>query len=188
LDIQRDYLQAVKQHCDLSSPERQALVQDWEGVLDDLSRDVMLCRNRLDWVAKLGMIREFQEAQNISNDDPWLQSLDLEYSRLDAAEGLYYGLEQSGAMMRGVSPALVERAVRNPPISTRAYIRGRCIQKFASSVIAAQWDHITLEGENGPIKISLLDLFAPQEIMHYCRAVDAAQKPEDLRVLVSVPR
>ena len=139
-------------------------------------------------MAKLALIREFQETQNISADDPWLQSLDLEYSRLDPAEGLYYGLEQSGAMAETVSREVAEYAKRHPPASTRAYIRGRCIQKFCSSVIAAQWDHITLDGDNGPIKISLSDLFAPQEIMHYRMAVDAAQKPEDLRVLVNVPR
>ncbi|MGZ8899230.1 MAG: proteasome accessory factor PafA2 family protein [Limisphaerales bacterium] len=190
IDIQREYLRAVKERCNLDQPERVQLVNDWEEVLNDLSRDVMLCRNRLDWVAKLGMIREFQEAQGIGNDDPWLHSLDLEYSRLDFAEGLYYGLEQSGAVLPGVSAEVAERAMRQPPASTRAYIRGRCIQKFSSAVLAAQWDHITLEGADGqsPIKISLLDLFAPQEIMHYARAVDAAQTPEDLRVLANVPR
>ena len=188
IDIQREYLRGVKERCNLDLPERAELVQQWEDVLHDLSRDVMLCRNRLDWVAKLAMIREFQAAQNIADDDPWLQSLDLEYSRLDFAEGLYYSLEQSGAMLPGVSAQRAEYAVRHPPANTRAYIRGRCIQKFCSSVIAAQWDHITLEGENGPIKISLMDLFAPQEIMHYARAVDAARTPEDLRVLVNVPR
>jgi proteasome accessory factor A len=188
IEIQRAYLQGVKERCNLSHPERAQLVKDWEEALDDLSRDVMLCRDRLDWVAKLAMIREFQEAQNIPNDDPWLHSLDLEYSRLDFAEGLYYGLEQSGAVRPGVSPAVAEYAVRHPPATTRAYIRGRCIQKFCSAVLAAQWDHITLEGVNGPIKISLLDLFAPQEIMQYARTVDAAETPEDLRVLVNVPR
>jgi proteasome accessory factor PafA2 len=188
LDIQRQYLQAVKELCSLEVPERAALVRDWEQVLDDLSVDVMRCRNRLDWVAKLAMIREFQEAQNISDNDPWIQSLDLEYSRLDKEEGLYYGLEQSGAVLAEVNPRAADRAMRNPPTTTRAYVRGRCIQKFCSAVIAAQWDHITLEGDNGPIKISLLDLFAPQEIMHYARAVDGARRPEDLRVLVSVPR
>jgi proteasome accessory factor PafA2 len=188
VDIQREYLRAVKEGCQLDTPERQKLVADWEEVLNDLSRNVILCRNRLDWVAKMALIREFQETQNISADDPWLQSLDLEYSRLDPAEGLYYGLEQSGAMAETVSREVAEYAKRHPPASTRAYIRGRCIQKFCSSVIAAQWDHITLDGDNGPIKISLSDLFAPQEIMHYRKAVDAAQKPEDLRVLVNVPR
>ncbi len=191
LEIQREYLRAVKERCNLDLPERAALVRDWEKVLDDLSRDVMLCRNRLDWVAKLAMIREFQQAQNIADDDPWLQSLDLEYHRLDMNEGLYFGLEQSGAMVGGVAAEIAEDAMHNPPATTRAYIRGKCIQKFSSAVIAAQWDHITLEGDDngkGPIKISLLDLFAPQEIMHYARAVDAARTPEDLRVLATLPR
>lgn len=188
IDLQREYLRAVKERCNLDHPERSALVRDWEQVLDDLSRDVMLCRNRLDWVAKLAMIREFQEAQNISNDDPWLQSLDLEYSRLDWNEGLYYSLEQSGAIERAVALEDAQHAMRNAPASTRAYIRGKCIQKFSSAVLAAQWDHITLEGSDGPVKISLLDLFAPQEIMHYARAVDAARTPDDLRVLASLPR
>lgn len=188
IDIQREYLRAVKERCNLDNAERAQLVKDWEDVLNDLSRDVMLCRNRLDWVAKLAMIREFQKSQNIAEDDPWLTSLDLEYSRLDFAEGLYYGLEQSGAVLPGVSAELADLAMHQPPSSTRAYIRGKCIQKFSSAVIAAQWDHITLEGDNGPIKISLMDLFAPQEIMHYARAVDAAESPEDLRVLVNVPR
>jgi proteasome accessory factor PafA2 len=188
LDIQRDYLRAVHDLCDLETPERAALVRDWERVLADLSSDVMLCRDRLDWVAKLGMIRDFQAAQNISDDDPWLRSLDLEYSRLDFAEGLYYGLEQAGAILPGVSAAAADRAMLHPPASTRAYIRGRCIQKFSSAVLAAQWDHITLEGADGPIKISLLDLFDPREIMHYARAVDAARTPEDLRDMVAVPR
>jgi proteasome accessory factor A len=188
LDIQREYLRAVKERCNLDHPERAVLVRDWEAVLDDLSTDVMRCRNRLDWVAKLAMIREFQQSQNITDENPWLQSLDLEYSRLDLAEGLYYGLEQSGAVLSGVPPGVSEYAMHNPPPSTRAYIRGMCIQKFSSAVLAAQWDHITLEGSTGPIKISLMDLFAPREIMHYARTVDAASTPDDLRVLVNVPR
>jgi proteasome accessory factor A len=188
LDIQREYLRAVKELCNLDLPERATIVKDWEAVLNDLSQDIMLCRDRLDWVAKLGMVRDFQAAQNISDDDAWLQSLDLEYSRLDREEGLYYGLEQSGSMVKVLNDEVVQHAIRNPPASTRAYIRGRCIQKFCSSVIAAQWDHITLQGADGPIKISLLDLFAPQELMHYARAVDAAQTPDDLKELVNVPR
>lgn len=188
IDLQREYLRAVRELCDLDAPERAGLVRDWATVLDDLEHDVMSCRDRLDWVAKLGLIRDFQAANHIADDDPWLRSLDLEYSRLDREEGLYYGLEQSGAIRPGVAPALADRAMHQPPASTRAYIRGRCIQKFSDAVLAAQWDHITLAGEHGPIKISLLDLFAPTELMHYARAVDAARTPEDLRGLVAVPR
>ena len=130
--MQREYLAAVKAVCDLSMPAKAALVADWETVLNDLETDVMRCRNRLDWVAKLALVREFQAAQNIAPDDPWLQSLDLEYHRLDLAEGLYYGLEQSGAMLGVPEEAAVRRAVSEPPTTTRAYVRGKCIQKFAA--------------------------------------------------------
>jgi Pup amidohydrolase len=186
LGIQREYLEAVKALCDLSDPGKAAIVADWENVLTDLEKDIMLCRNRLDWVAKLGLVREFQAAQNIAEDDPWLQSLDLEYHRLDLQEGLYYGLEQSGAMLGVPDESLVHRAMGNPPPSTRALIRGKCIQKFASAVEAAQWDHITLQANGESIKISLLDLFAPDEISRYGKLVDGARSPEDLRTLKTV--
>jgi proteasome accessory factor A len=185
IGIQRVYLQAVKELCDLSTPEKAQLVLEWEGVLNDLEGDYLRCRDRLDWVAKLAMVREFQAAQNLADDDPWLRSFDLEYHRLDFGEGLYYGLEQSGAM-RGVPPeAAVRDAIKHPPFS-RAYIRGKCIQKFANFVTSAQWDHITLQGSSSPVKISLLDLFAPEEIVKYAKTVNAARTPEDLRSIATV--
>ncbi|MEO8428781.1 MAG: proteasome accessory factor PafA2 family protein, partial [Verrucomicrobiota bacterium] len=183
LEIQRTYLNVARQVCDLSSPSKASLLADWESVLNDLESDVMACRNRLDWVAKLGLVRDFQAEQNLADDDPWLQSLDLEYHRLDLTEGLYYGLEQAGAMLGVPDDGFVWQSVSQPPRTTRAYIRGRCIQKFASAVVACQWDHITLQGKNGPIKISLLDLFAPEDILRYGIAVDAASTPDDLRKL-----
>src|SRR3989454_160304 len=180
--VQRVYLSAVREVCDLTAPAKAALVTQWEGVLNDLESDVMRCRNRLDWLAKLGLVRDFQKTQHLSDKDPWLQSLDLEYHRLDPTEGLYYGLEQSGAILGVPEEIAVRRAITQPP-TTRATVRGKCIQRFASSVIAAQWDHITLQGSDGPIKISLLDLFAPEDVLRYGRAIDAARSPDDLRIL-----
>src|SRR6202453_3570217 len=180
LALQREYWQAVTELCDLSDPAKAAIAADWDGVLTDLEIDPMRCRDRLDWVAKLAMIREFQESQDLKPSDPWLQSLDLEYHRLDRENGLYYGLEQAGSI-RGVPDEIsVRRAIADPPRTTRAYIRGRCIQKFASSVISAQWDHITLQGGQGPLKISLLDVFTAEEVNAYAKVVDAAKCPEDL--------
>lgn len=180
LALQREYWQAVTELCDLDDPAKAAIASDWDGVLTDLETDPMRCRDRLDWVAKLAMIREFQDAQKLQSNDPWLQSLDLEYHRLDRENGLYYGLEQAGAI-RGVPEDIaVRRAISEPPRTTRAYIRGRCIQKFASSVISAQWDHITLQGVRGPLKVSLLDVFTPDEVHAYAKVVDSAKTPDDL--------
>ncbi len=141
----------------------------------------MRCRDRLDWVAKLALIREFQAAQNLSADDPWLQSLDLEYHKLDRQNGLYFALEQGGSIRGVPDETAVRRAISEPPRTTRAYIRGRCIQKFSPAVISAQWDHITLQGTNGPLKISLLDVFTPEQVRTCSKVVDAAQCPDDLR-------
>ena len=186
LDLQREYLQAVKELCDLSDRSKATILADWEKVLDDLGKDPMRCRNRLDWAAKLGLIREFQASQNVGANDPWLQSLDLEYHRLDREKGLYYALEQSGSMLGVPNDAIVRRAISDPPRTTRAYIRGRCIQKFSASVIAAQWDHITLQGTHGPLKVSLLDVFTQQQVLAYAKVVDAAKCPNDLESIAEL--
>ena len=178
--VQRAWCQAARDFCDLTDPAKAAVWADWNQVLTDLETDPMRCRDRLDWVAKLALIRQFQAAQNIGDNDPWLQSLDLEYHRLDLEAGLYYGLEQSGAMAWAPEEAAVRRAITEPPRSTRACIRGRCIQKFSDQVLSAQWDHITLQGARRPLKISLLNLFAPKELAAARQAVEAARQPDDL--------
>jgi Pup amidohydrolase len=183
LAVQREYLKAARELCDLENPSKAALIKDWEQVLSDLESDHLLCRNRLDWVAKLALVRDFQNSQNLSDDDPWLQSLDLEYHRLSLEEGLYYGLEQSGAMIGAPDEALVHRAMTEPPPSTRARVRGLCIQKFPDAIVSAQWDHVTLQGSEGNIRISLLDLFSPEEIEHYSAVICSARSPDDLRVI-----
>jgi proteasome accessory factor A len=181
LALQREYWQAVNELCDLTDPAKASLVADWDNVLLDLEADPMRCRDRLDWVAKLALVQEFRQAQNLSSTDPWLQSLDLEYHRLDRQAGLYYALEQAGSIMGVPDEAAVFRAISEPPRTTRAYIRGRCIQKFSSSVVSAQWDHITLQGRCGPLKISLLDVFTADEVAAFARVVDSAKCPDDLR-------
>lgn len=183
VEVQRKYLQAVRELCDLSTPEKESIVSDWEKVLTDLESDYLICQDRLDWVAKLRLIREFQAEQNLADDDPWLRSLDLEYHRLDRNEGLYYALEQSGSIANAPSESEERAAICGPPRTTRALIRGKCVQKFRDSILSAQWDHITLKGKDGPIKISLLDLFSQTQISHYAQVIERAQFPDDLREL-----
>lgn len=181
IEVQRHYLQAVQEVCDLADPERTALVSAWTGVLDDLEADPVRCRDRLDWVAKHCLLTEFQTAQGIDIQDPWLQSLDLEYHRLDPEQGLYYGLEATQAM-RGVPPdEAVETAIHWPPDNTRAAVRGRCIAKFGTAVISAQWDHVTLATRGGPLRIDLTDLFTAAQLRIVLEAVEAARTPDDLR-------
>ena len=115
---------------------------------------------------------------------PGCRSLDLEYHRLDVAEGLYYGLEQGERHAWGAG---WKRGAGTPSRSLPRQHALTCgagaFKSLPRLVVSAQWDHITLQGSNGPIKISLLDLFAPEEILRYGSAIDAASTPDDLRML-----
>lgn len=183
LDVQRAYLAGVRQFADLSSESPKAIVRDWEQVLEDLQNDPMRCRDRIDWAAKLHLIRQFQDAQGLEDNDPWLRSLDLEYHLLDPADGLHAGLERADEVRKGPSPERAAAAMHHPPPHTRAAVRGRLISKFNTRVQAAQWDHVLLEGERGPLLIQLTDLFAREDITRYLDTIDRARAVEDLRVL-----
>lgn len=180
-DLQQQCLELVKRHADLSHPDRQAVVSAWEQVLADLATDPWRCADRLDWVAKRNLIRQFQEAEDIPDHDPWLRSLDLEYHRLDPIEGLYFALEQTGAMQGVPEPAAVDRALHEPPPDTRAAIRGGCITRFRSAVVAAQWDHVTLDTPEGPLRIDLTRLFDSVDIDRLRNRLAGAKQPGDLR-------
>ena len=42
-------------------------------------------------------------------------------------------------------PAEVERAVTEPPAATRAFFRGRCLDRFADDVVSANWDSVVFD-------------------------------------------
>lgn len=184
--VQHTYLKAVRDYCDLHEPRRQQLVDDWAAILADLAQDPLSCRDRLDWVAKHALIREFVESEAITEADPWVRSLDLAYHLLDPTEGLYSGLEQTGAFQGVPNESDIHRAMNEAPQTTRAAIRGGCIRKFPGAVLSAQWDHVTLQSQKGAWKISLLDLFAESEVLRYRECIEQASNPDELRTLLNL--
>src|SRR6266568_1028387 len=103
IEVQRIYLQAAsKIHPSQAgvSEERQWVLREWESVLNDLERDVMLARERVDWAAKKFLLNTLQEEEKLSWSDPWLQSIDLEYHNVDLERGLYYELVRKNLMRR----------------------------------------------------------------------------------------
>jgi hypothetical protein len=70
-----------------------------------------------------------------------------------------------------------------PPPSTRAAVRGRCIEKFGAAVNATQWDYILLHGAHKKIELDLRNLFDPNLIKQSLKVISAAQTVEDLAIL-----
>jgi proteasome accessory factor A len=142
IDVQRIYLAAARKVRPEPDTETQWLLREWESVLNDLERDVLLCRDRVDWVAKKELLEALLREERLSWSDPWLQSIDLEYHNINPDAGLYYELLRQGAMRRFVSEEEIKQAVFAPPSDTRAYFRGRAVARFNSQIKSIQWDEI----------------------------------------------
>jgi hypothetical protein len=95
-------------------------------------------------------------------------------------------MEQSGQVMRRPSDDLIQRATTEPPLTTRAAIRGLAVAKFPQLILAAQWDYIIFQGTKGPLKISLMDLFSRERLNELRAILIEAKSPDDLERFASI--
>jgi proteasome accessory factor A len=117
----------------------------WESVLDRLERDPMSLKRELDWVAKLSLLEQYRQRDGLDWDDAKLQLIDLQYSDIRPEKGLYHRLVASGRIERLLTDSAIEDAMHDPPEDTRAYFRGRCLEKYAEHVAAASWDSVIFD-------------------------------------------
>ena len=98
-------------------------------------------------------------ATDLSWSAPKLALIDLQYADVDPRRSLYRALLTNGKMRRLVTDDEIERARTTPPDDTRAYFRGRVMEKFGSSVVAASWDSVIFDVPDRPAlqRLPLLD-------------------------------
>src|SRR2546429_1284854 len=142
IDVQRIYLAAARKAGKHSGGEAEWLLDEWETILNDLERDPALCRDRVDWLAKKGLLDPLQEEEKLSWNDPWLQSIDLAYHNVDLERGLYYELVRQGSARRVMAQGDIKTSIFNPPETTRAFFRGRAVARFNDEISSIQWDEI----------------------------------------------
>ena len=105
----------------------------------------MLCAEELDWVAKLKLLEQYRDRDGLAWDDAKLQLIDYQYSDIRPEKGLYHRLVGMGRIQRLLDDHAVEVAMHDPPEDTRAYFRGRCLEKYADDVAAASWDSVIFD-------------------------------------------
>jgi proteasome accessory factor A len=155
IDVQRIYLAAARKSARDPDAEVEWLLREWEAVLNDLERDVRLCRDRVDWVAKKELLEALLREEELSWTDPWLQSIDLEYHNIVPDAGLHYELVRQGAMRQFVSEEEIKRAIFAPPADTRAFFRGRSVARFNAQIKSIQWDEIVFAAGATPQRVPL---------------------------------
>jgi proteasome accessory factor PafA2 len=120
----------------------------WEAVLTGLEHDPASVADRVDWVAKRRLVDGYAERHGLSPGDARMKAIDLQYHDLRPGRGL---AERAG-LTRMVDPAEARRAMNEPPTTTRAYFRGRCLQKFPGQIVAANWDSMVFDVGRDPLR------------------------------------
>jgi len=126
-------------------PDTDEVLRRWESVLTRLERDPRECATELDWVAKLSLLESYRDRDGLDWDDAKLHLIDLQYSDIRPEKGLYHRLLRLGRMERLLTDDVVTAAMHDPPEDTRAYFRGRCLDKYPDSIAAASWDSVIFD-------------------------------------------
>jgi proteasome accessory factor PafA2 len=167
VDLQEAYLDACRRHyeriagelTETARFEAKDIFTRWQDVLDTLRTDILALADQLDWVAKLKLMESYRQRDGLGWGAPKLALIDLQYADVDPRRSLYKALVDKGLIRRLVTDEEIERARTSPPDDTRAYFRGRVMEKFGSSVVAASWDSVIFDVPERPAlqRVPLLD-------------------------------
>jgi proteasome accessory factor A len=159
IELQWEFLRLARKYADetglehCGGDELGGMVLDrWEQTLAALERDPSELDGQLDWVTKWNLLRAYVERDGLRWDDPKLELLGVQYHDVRPGRSLYERLVRAGKVERLVDDAAVDEAMTEPPATTRAYFRGRCLAQWADSVVAANWDSLVLDVGSDPLR------------------------------------
>lgn len=162
LDYQEFYCQAFRRAVG-DNPDQQTadFITTWQDVIDDMRRDKFLAADRVEWVAKLQLLDGMRQRLGVGWLDPRLQSMDVMWHDLRHQTSLFEKMVAAGRIRRMYTPEQVNQAVTTPPSSTRAYIRGRLVDRF-NDIVKAGWVSVT--ADTGRRELQRLSLGDPLDI------------------------
>jgi proteasome accessory factor A len=151
LDVQWEYLERTMRYSRTTGfpPEVDRAVQMWEHLLAGLEKDPMTLSREIDWVAKLHLIERYRDRHDLPISSSRLAMIDLSYHEVAKDRGLYHVLERKGLMERIVTDALIDKAMIEPPATTRARLRGAFIKKAKSRQrdFTVDWVHLKINDQ-----------------------------------------
>src|SRR5687767_6887891 len=154
LQLQWEYFNLAQKYVDAHGFESVGeivgpmVLDRWERVLSGLEHDPMSLADQLDWVAKYRLLDGYRERHGLAWTDHKLAAMDLQYHHLRPDRSLFARVGTE----RLVTESEVAEAVTAPPRDTRAYFRGKCLQRWASSIAAANWDSMVFDLGTDPLR------------------------------------
>ena len=148
----------------------------WEELLVGLSTDPSSVSDVVDWVAKKQLIEAFADRHSLAPASAKLKALDLQYHdmRPDKCLALKMGLRTL------VNQEQVLLAAHEPPETTRAYFRGKCLQKWPHDIVSANWDSLVFDIGDEPLRrIPMMEPLKGTKVMVES-LIQQAQTPREL--------
>jgi len=154
LDIQEALHEQAVAWCDRFGAESvgeiagQETLRRWGEAIASLRSGDGRAAAWVDWMAKARIIDAYAARHDIPAGSPRLRAIDLQYHdmRPERCLATRAGLDEV------VTPESILRAVDEPPRDTRAYFRGRCLEKFGERVVAANWDSMVFDLGHDPLR------------------------------------
>jgi len=152
IDIQTDYFERVSRFLERRGADSTAtrILEEWGRALEALrAGHPDRLSDKIDWVAKYLLIERFRSKHGISLSHPKVALMDLAYHDVNRDRGLYYLLERRGVMERAVPEKQIQKAMREPPQTTRAKLRGEFIRhaKQRRRDYTVDWVHLKLNDQ-----------------------------------------
>jgi proteasome accessory factor A len=152
IEIQMEYLERTERFLERRGADAQSkqLLLEWREALEALAAGEpgRLVR-KVDWVAKQLLIDRYRHKHSLPLSSPRVALLDLSYHDVNRTRGLYYLLERQGRVERVSEEREISRAMREPPQTTRAKLRGDFIKhaKQKRRDYTVDWVHLKLNDQ-----------------------------------------
>jgi len=151
LDIQQEYLSRAKRYQETRglSPLEDRALEMWEHCLEGLEKDPWSLERECDWVIKHRLIERYREREGLPLTHPRVALMDLQYHDVSRERGLFYKMQRKGLVERTCTDEDIERAIDEPPQTTRARLRGEFIRraKERRRDFTVDWVHLKLNDQ-----------------------------------------
>lgn len=159
IDLQRMYLEIAQAYRG-ESDQTDWILDEWESVLNGLEKEPLAMGDRIDWVAKLHIVEQYREEEQIGWRDDALHSVDLEYHNIDPESSLFYAWQQMGKTKRVLDDLDIVTAMTDPPQNTRAKGRSQLVEHVLARkgprFYLFDWNGVALDRHN---YVEMLDPF-----------------------------
>ena len=135
-------------YCGLTRDEAHDVLLKWEQTLHDLATQPHALAKKIDWIAKLQLVDGTKKRHSLSDSDSRLKAIDLMYHSLDPKVCLATKLN----LLHMFDDKTTAEAAQQPPDTTRAFFRGRVVDRYFDHIVNANWDSIVFDVANRPLQ------------------------------------